>query len=57
MSLPAGTRIGPFTIEAPLGAGGMDVVYRARDGRVDRLVALKIVADALVSSPQARERP
>ena len=56
MPLSPGTHIGPFTIEAPLGAGGMGEVYRARDARLDRLVALKIISDALVSSPQALDR-
>ena len=43
MSLTAGTRIGPFIIQAPLGAGGMGEVYLAEDTRLRRRVALKIL--------------
>ena len=41
MSLPGGTRLGPYEILAPIGAGGMGEVYRARDTRLDRNVAIK----------------
>jgi eukaryotic-like serine/threonine-protein kinase len=43
MSLTAGTRFGPYEIIAPLGAGGMGEVYRARDTRLARDVALKVI--------------
>ncbi|HEV1996402.1 MAG TPA: protein kinase, partial [Candidatus Acidoferrum sp.] len=43
MSLVAGTKLGPYEIVAPLGAGGMGEVYRARDTRLERTVAVKIL--------------
>ena len=42
MSISAGTRLGPYEILAPIGAGGMGEVYRARDTRLDRMVAIKV---------------
>jgi serine/threonine protein kinase len=42
MALPAGTRLGPYEVCAPIGAGGMGAVYRARDPRMGREVAIKI---------------
>src|ERR1051325_2381392 len=45
MSLSAGTRLGPYQIVAPLGAGGMGEVYRARDPRMGREVAIKLSAE------------
>src|SRR6476661_4862270 len=45
MSLPAGTRLGPYEILAPIGAGGMGEVYRAHDPRMGRDVAVKVSAE------------
>src|SRR6266576_2380515 len=47
MSLAMATRLGPYEIVAPIGAGGMGEVYRAKDTRLDRTVAIKIVSRAL----------
>ena len=56
MSLSVGTRLGPYEILAPLGAGGMGEVYRARDTRIDREVAVKLVPLHLVGDEVARKR-
>src|ERR1700687_899954 len=47
MSLAAGTRLGPYEIVAPIGAGGMGEVYRAHDTRLRRDVAIKVLPDAI----------
>ena len=56
MELTAGFRLGPYEILAPLGAGGMGEVYRARDTRLDRTVAIKVLPQHLSSSPEVRQR-
>src|ERR1700693_5602217 len=56
MSLTAGTKLGPYEIQSPLGAGGMGEVYRARDVRLDRTVAIKVLASHLSSSPELKQR-
>src|SRR6266567_832012 len=56
MSLSAGTRLGPYEILAPIGAGGMGEVYSARDTRLDRNVAIKVLPEHLALSPVALSR-
>ena|SRR5690242_11099629 len=56
MPLTPSTRLGPYEILAAIGAGGMGEVYRARDTRLDRTVAIKILPEHLSSNPQLRER-
>ena len=56
MPLPAGARLGPYEILAAIGAGGMGEVYRARDTRLDRIVALKVLPEQLAGDPQFRAR-
>ena len=56
MPLPPATRLGPYEIIAAIGAGGMGEVYRARDTRLDRIVAIKVLSEHLSSNPQSRER-
>ena len=56
MTLAVGARLGPYEILGPLGAGGMGEVYRARDTRLDRTVAIKVLTSALADDPQLRER-
>src|SRR6266571_2250103 len=56
MPLAANTRLGPYEILTPLGAGGMGEVYRARDTRLGRDVAIKVLPQHLTSSPEVRAR-
>jgi serine/threonine protein kinase len=56
MPLTSGTKLGPYEIQSPLGAGGMGEVYRARDTRLDRTVAIKVLTEGLESTPEVRQR-
>jgi Tol biopolymer transport system component len=56
MNLKAGTKLGPYEIVAPLGAGGMGEVYRARDARLDRSVAIKILPSSVANDPERLRR-
>ena len=56
MALTSGTKLGPYEIVAPLGAGGMGEVYRARDTRLDRTVAIKVLSSSLNGNPELKQR-
>src|SRR6266436_450484 len=56
MSLASGTRLGPYEVLAQIGAGGMGEVYRARDTRLDRDVAIKVLPAALAQHPDRLAR-
>ena len=56
MSLSAGVRLGPYEIVAFLGAGGMGEVYRAKDTRLDRFVAVKVLTSHLAADSNVRRR-
>ena len=56
MPLAPGTKLGPYEIQSALGAGGMGEVYRARDTRLDRSVAIKILSAQLSSDPVRKQR-
>ncbi len=56
MSLSAGTRLGPYEVVAPIGAGGMGEVYRARDISLNRDVAIKVLPEALSADPDRLRR-
>lgn len=56
MTVPSGTKLGPYEIQSAVGAGGMGEVYRARDTRLDRVVAIKVLASHLSSSAELKQR-
>jgi hypothetical protein len=56
MSLAAGTRLGPYEIQSAISAGGMGEVYKARDTRLNRSVAIKVLPPAMASDPERRAR-
>jgi Tol biopolymer transport system component len=56
MALTSGTKLGPYEIQSPLGAGGMGEVYRARDTRLERTVAIKVLPSHLSSDPDLKHR-
>src|SRR5512135_2128656 len=56
MTLGAGDRLGPYEIQAAIGAGGMGEVYRANDTRLDRTVAIKVLPAHLSADPERKQR-
>jgi Tol biopolymer transport system component/predicted Ser/Thr protein kinase len=56
MPIAAGTRLGPYEVLAPIGAGGMGEVYRARDSKLGRDIAVKVLPQATASDPDRRQR-
>ena len=56
MPLEAGTKLGPYELVAPIGAGGMGEVYRANDTRLDRTVAIKVLPADLAESAERNAR-
>src|SRR6266702_708209 len=56
MTLAPGSRLGPYEVLSPLGAGGMGEVYKAKDTRLDRTVAVKVLPRHLSASSEVRQR-
>ena len=56
MPLAAATRFGPYEILAPIGAGRIGEVYKARDTRLDRMIAVKVLSRNMADPPEVRQR-
>jgi serine/threonine protein kinase/Tol biopolymer transport system component len=56
MPLTPGTRLGPYEIQAAVGAGGMGEVYKARDTRLDRTIAIKVLPEHVAANPELKQR-
>src|SRR5262245_50349186 len=56
MSLTPGARLGPYEIQSAIGAGGMGEVYKAKDTRLDRIVAVKVLPAHVASDPDLKQR-
>ncbi len=56
MALAPGVRLGPYEIVSALGAGGMGEVYKARDTRLDRTVAIKVLPEHVATDPELKQR-
>jgi serine/threonine protein kinase len=56
MPIANGTRLGPYEIQSRIGAGGIGEVHKARDTRLDRTVAIKVLSDRLAGDADLRER-
>ena len=56
MNSTSGTKLGPYEIVQPIGAGGFGQVYKARDSRLNRFVALKVLPDHLSNNPDLKTR-
>src|SRR5262245_38522700 len=56
MALTVGARLGPYEIQSAIGAGGMGEVYKARDSRLDRLVAIKVLPAHVAGNPEVKQR-
>ena len=55
MTLTPGSRLGPYEIIVPIGSGGMGEIYKARDTRLDRVVAVKVISPLFAGAPELRD--